>query len=77
MDCRVMQVCYYEALPLFPGSLWSVVMPSPPRLSLAQSVPSSDIIETDKACWITNALQEHALALHKMILAQAVVDPSH
>ena len=48
-------------------------MPRPPRPSLAQSVPSSDVIDMDKGCHITNALQEHALALHQMTLTQGVV----
>ena len=31
---------------------------------------------TDKGCQTTNALQEHALALHRMTLMQGIVDPS-
>ena len=41
-----------------------------------QSVPSSDFIDIDKGCHITNVLQEHALALHQMTLTQGVVNPS-
>ena len=51
-------------------------MPRPPRLSSAQSMSSSDVIDIDEVCYITNALQEHALALHQMTLTQGVVDPS-
>ena len=43
-------------------------------------MPSSDVIDMDKACHITNTLQEHALALHHMTLTQAVAntsDPRH
>ena len=51
-------------------------MPRPPRLSLVQSVPSSNVIDTDKGCCITNVLQELALALYQMTLVQGVVNPS-
>ena len=39
-------------------------------------MPSSDVIDMDEGCHITNALQEHALALHHMSLTQGVVNPS-
>ena len=39
-------------------------------------MPSSDVIDMYEEYKITNALQEHALALHQMTLTQAVVDPS-
>ena len=67
-DHRVMCAHSYEALPPSPESLWSA------WTSLAQSVPSSDVKDMDKGCWITNALQEHALALHQMTLKQGVVN---
>ena len=51
-------------------------MPRPPRPSSAQSVLSSDVIDTDKGCQITNELQEHALVLHQMILTHGALDPS-
>ena len=51
-------------------------MPRPPRPSSANSVPSSDIIDMDERCLITNVLQEHELALHQMTLTQGVVIPS-
>ena len=51
-------------------------MPSPSRPSSAQSVPSSDVIDTDEGCCNTSALQDHALALHQMTLTQGVVNPS-
>ena len=41
---------------------------------MVQSKPTSDVIDIDKGCHITNALQEHALALHQM--TQGVVGPS-
>ena len=37
---------------------------------------SSDVIDMDEGCCITNALQEYALALHQMMLTQGVVNPS-
>ena len=76
LDCRLMWAHSYEAFPPSPGSLWSAVMPRPPRPSSAQSVPSSDVIDMDKGCWITNALQQHVLTLHQMKLAQGVVNLS-
>ena len=51
-------------------------MPRPPRSSSAQYVPSSDITDMDEGCQITNALQEHALALQQMMSRQWVVDLS-
>ena len=66
LDCRVTWAPSYEALPLSPGSLWSAVMPRPLRPSSAQSVPSSGVIDMDKGCQVSSALQEHALALHQM-----------
>ena len=39
-------------------------------------MPSSDVIDMDEGCCITNVLQEHALALHQMMLTQGVVNPS-
>ena len=51
-------------------------MPRPPRTSSAQYMPSSDIIDTDEGCHITNALQEQSLVLHQMTMTQGVVDPS-
>ena len=77
LDHRLMWVHSYESLPPSPRYLWSAVMPRSPRPSLAQSVPSSDIIDMDEGCWITDALQEHALALHQMMLMQGVVDLSY
>ena len=59
-----------------PGSLWNTVLPRPPKPSLAQSLPSSDVIDTVERCHITNALQGHASALHQMLLTQEVIDPS-
>ena len=50
LDHRVIQACSYEALPPYQRSLWSVVMPWPPRPSLAQSVPPSDVIDMDEGC---------------------------
>ena len=47
-----------------------------PSTSSTKSVPSSNVIDTDEGCQITNALQEHALALHQLTLAQGVVNPS-
>ena len=68
LDHRGLWAHSYDALPPSPGSLWSTVMPRPPRPLSAQSVPSSDVIDTDKGCQITNALQEHVLALNQMTL---------
>ena len=76
LDCRVMWAYSYEALPPSSGSLWSAVMPRPPRPSWTQSVPSSDVIDIDEGCQITNALQEHPLPLHQVILVKGVVNPS-
>ena len=76
LDHRVMWACLYEALSPCPGSLWSTVLPRPPRPSSAQSMPFSVVIDTDKGCCITNALQENALALHQMSPTQGVIDPS-
>ena len=76
LDHRVIQDPSYEALPPSAGSLWSAVMPRLPRPSSAKSLPSSDVIDIGKGCHITNALQEHALALHQMMLVQGVVDLS-
>ena len=45
-----------------------MVLPRPPKPSLTQSMPFSDIIDRDEGCHIINALQEHALALHQMLL---------
>ena len=73
LDCRVMWAHSYEALPLYPGSLWSTVIPRP---SLAQSTPSCNVIDTDEGGCITNALEEHAWALYQMALTQEVVNPS-
>ena len=39
-------------------------------------MPSSNVIDMDEGCHIINALQEHALALHVMMLIQGLVDPS-
>ena len=47
-----------------------------PGPSLVQSMPFLDVIDTDEGHRITNALQEHALALHQMSLTQGVIDPS-
>ena len=44
--------------------------------SSAHSMQSFDVIDTDKGCHITNGLQEHALALHQMLLTQEVINPS-
>ena len=52
-------------------------MPRPPRPSSAQSMSSSDAIDTDKRCHITNALQGQALALHQMLLTQGVIISSN
>ena len=49
-------------------------MPRPQRSSSAQSMSSSDVIDTEEGCHITNALQEHALVLHQMLMAQGVID---
>ena len=51
-------------------------MPRPPQPSSAQSMPSSNVIDIDEGCHITNALQEHALALHQMTLTQGDVNLS-
>ena len=51
-------------------------MPRPPRLSLVQYMPSSDVTDMDEGCHIISALQEHALVLHQMMLTQGVVNPS-
>ena len=51
-------------------------MPQPPRLSSAQSVSSFDVTDIDKGHHITNALQEHALTLHQVMLMQGVVNSS-
>ena len=61
MDLRdlshmVTWACSYEALPPSTESLCSAVMPRPPRPFSTQYVPSSDVIDTDEGCWITNAL---------------------
>ena len=48
LDQRVMQACSYEALPPSSGSLWSAVIPRPTELSVAQYVPSSDVIDTNE-----------------------------
>ena len=37
---------------------------------------SPDVTDIDKGCYITSALQEHALALQKITLEQGVVNPS-
>ena len=66
----------YEALSPSTGALGSSLLPRPPRPSLAQSVPSPDVIDTDEGCHITNAAQEHALALYQMLLTQGVIDTS-
>ena len=50
-----------------------MVMPSPPS---AQSMSSSDVIDTDEGCCITIPLQETALALHQMTLTPGIVDTS-
>ena len=76
MHCRVMWAHSSKALPPSPAALWSTVLPRPPRPSLAQSMPSSDVIDKDKGHCITNALQEHALALHQISLPQGVFDTS-
>ena len=47
LDCKVMQAHSCERLPPSPGALRSTVMPRPPRPSLSQSAPTSDIIDTD------------------------------
>ena len=39
-------------------------------------MPSSNVIDTDEECHITNTLQEHALALHNMTPTPEIVDPS-
>ena len=39
-----------------PGSLQSTVLPRPPKSSSAQSMPSSDVIDTDDGCHIVNPL---------------------
>ena len=39
-------------------------------------MPFSDVTDTDEGCQITNALQEHALALHQMTLMQGVINLS-
>ena len=51
-------------------------MPRPSRPSSAKSVPSSDAVDIDEGCCITNALQEHALALQQMTLTQGIVKSS-
>ena len=76
LEFRVTQAHYCEALPPSPGSLWTAVIPRPPRPFFAQSVPSSYVIDLDEVCWISNALQENALAFHQMTLSQGVVNPS-
>ena len=40
----------YEALPPSPGSLWSTEMPRLPMPSSAESMPSSEVIDTDDGC---------------------------
>ena len=50
MNHRVMWTHSYEALLPSPGSLWSAVMHRPPRTSLAQSVSSCNVIDTDVGC---------------------------
>ena len=76
LDHRETWAYSYEALPSSPGALWSTALPRPLRLSLAQSMPPPDVIDTYKGCHITNALQEQALALHQMSLTQGVLDTS-
>ena len=44
--------------------------------SLAKSMPSSDVIDMDEGHCITNVLQEHALAVHQILLTQGVIDSS-
>ena len=76
LDPRVIWAFFYEVLPPSPGSLWSAVMPRPPRPSSHQSVLFSDVIQMDEGCWIATALQKHALALHQMMLMQGIADAS-
>ena len=76
LGCRMMQACSYQALSPFPGSLWITVLSKAPRPSSAQSMPSFDVMDADEGCCITNALQEHALALHQMLLSQGGINSS-
>ena len=45
LDHRVMWAHSYEAFAPSQGSLWSTVMPRPPRPYSNQSVPSSDVTD--------------------------------
>ena len=75
-DHRLMLTHSYKVLSTSPESLWSTVMSRSLGPSSTQSVTSPDVIDIDEGFCITNALQEHALALHQMTLIQGVFYPS-